>query len=244
MYCGDLSLTIWDAFSPPTNKTSLIIQELLATEENYVSTLKRGVDSYIAKFDSHPLPDSLKDQRRNLFGNIEVIYAMHANKILPRFRKCGSNPVKVAKTFLHYLDTNQLDAYITYGLNRKRASELCIQHKDFFTQMNVDKFGIDSFLHEPLQRLPRYQLLLERIINDLTKDLDNNKEAVASCCVAEKKIQWLLQKVNDFCARQWMTEVKMFLKSSNELLESFLNKIVKSKSYSLKVRIFTRIFFI
>jgi hypothetical protein len=60
-----------------------------------------------------------------------------------------------------------------------------------------DRLGINSFLLQPIQRLPRYQLLLNEIIKDLTKDLENCKQAIAACCVAEKNIQRLLDTVNE-----------------------------------------------
>jgi hypothetical protein len=60
-----------------------------------------------------------------------------------------------------------------------------------------DRLGINSFLLQPIQRLPRYQLLLNEIIKDLSKDLENMKQAIAECCIAEKNIQRLLDTVNE-----------------------------------------------
>jgi hypothetical protein len=40
-------------------------------------------------------------------------------------------------------------------------------------------------------------MLLNEIIKDLSKDLENNKQAIAACCIAEKNIQRLLDTVND-----------------------------------------------
>jgi hypothetical protein len=57
--------------------------------------------------------------------------------------------------------------------------------------------GINSFLLQPIQRLPRYKLLLNEIIKDLSKDLENVKQAIAAFCVAEKNIQKLLDTVNE-----------------------------------------------
>jgi hypothetical protein len=60
-----------------------------------------------------------------------------------------------------------------------------------------DRLGINSFLLQPIQRLPRYKLLLNEIIKDLSKDLENVKQAIAAFCVAEKNIQKLLDTVNE-----------------------------------------------
>lgn len=153
------------------------------------------------KFDVLPLPNSLKGQRRNLFGNIEAIYEIHESEIFPSLQSCRLDPQKVAEVFLHFIDNNRFDTYITYGLNRKKASELCIENAYFFKQMQTDQLGINSFLLEPVQRLPRYRMLLERIVQDLAQDLVNNKTAISVCCVAEKRIQKLLQMVDNYCAR-------------------------------------------
>lgn len=59
-----------------------------------------------------------------------------------------------------------------------------------------DRLGINSFLLQPIQRLPRYQLLLNEIIKDLSKDIENTKQAIAAFCVAEKSLQRLLDTVN------------------------------------------------
>lgn len=61
-----------------------------------------------------------------------------------------------------------------------------------------DRLGINSFLLQPIQRLPRYQMLLNEIIKDLSKDLENTtKQAIAACCKAEKNVQRLLDLVNE-----------------------------------------------
>jgi hypothetical protein len=45
--------------------------------------------------------------------------------------------------------------------------------------------------------LPRYQLLLNEIIKDLSKDLENTKQSIAACCVAEKNVQRLILQCNE-----------------------------------------------
>lgn len=40
-------------------------------------------------------------------------------------------------------------------------------------------------------------MLLNEIIKDLSKDLENTKQTIAACCVAEKQMQRLLDTVNE-----------------------------------------------
>jgi hypothetical protein len=86
-------------------------------------------------------------------------------------------------------------------INRSQLSALNLCHQIPFSQKVQnsvgDRLGINSFLLQPIQRLPRYQMLLNEIIKDLSKDLENTKQAIAACCVAEKNIQRLLDTVNE-----------------------------------------------
>lgn len=74
-----------------------------------------------------------------------------------------------------------------------------------------DRLGINSFLLQPIQRLPRYQLLLNEIIKDLSKDLENTKQTIAACCVAEKNIQRLLDTVSvNTCSWMLLTVYQIY----------------------------------
>lgn len=62
-----------------------------------------------------------------------------------------------------------------------------------------DKLGILSILVQPIQRLPRYKLLLISLFNELVKQMetDNVKEQIAWCCKAEKHMDRLLEIFNE-----------------------------------------------
>lgn len=182
------------------SKCDKIIQEILDTEKNYVQSLKEGIDSYILQFDCMDLPDTLNDQRKYIFANVEDIYEFHKWIFLPKLRRCGHDAKKISDTFTNYVENNKFDYYITYVVHRKKAEQLCVQHDYFFRQIQKDRLGVRSFLLQPVQRLPRYRMLLGEMAKDLASgDLDANKSALASCCVAEKKIQGVLNNVNIYC---------------------------------------------
>lgn len=121
-------------------------------------------------------------------------------KLLPKLLRCGMSPQKVAATFINYVESNQFDIYIYYGINMKKSERVCMENDYFFKQIQKDRLGIRSFLLEPIQRLPRYQMLLAEMSKDLMQDLDENKDTIAACCRAEKKVQKLLDTVNTYCS--------------------------------------------
>lgn len=169
------------------------------SERIYISTLKQGIDDYIAKFDSYQLPDTLTGQRLNIFANIEKIHEIHEKTFLPKLLDCNFDPEKIGETFTTFIKENKFDNYIVYVLNREKSVKLCRENNYYFKQIQKDRLGIGSFLVLPIQRLPRYQLLLGEIIKELTKDLNKNKSAIAACCVAEKSVRRLLNDVDEHC---------------------------------------------
>lgn len=186
-------------FRVSISKTQRIIQELLDNEKNYVDALKNGIRDYIVPFDTGPLPHSLHGQRLNIFSNIEVIYEFHETKFLPKLLECGYDAQQIAEVFTSFIIRNKFDNYIFYVINRAMSMKICKDNKYFFMQLQRDRLGISSFLLQPIQRLPRYQLLLGELVKELMKETEINKEAVARCCEAEKSIQKLLNIVNEYC---------------------------------------------
>lgn len=91
--------------------------------------------------------------------------------------------------------------YILYAINRQRSEKLCDTHRTYFKEIQNeinDKLGVNSFLVQPIQRLPKYKLLLGQLISELGKRLEDDgvKQQIAACCLAEKRLQRLLDTVN------------------------------------------------
>lgn len=161
--------------------------------------MKQGIDDYVTNFDTHLLPDALKGQRLNIFANIEVIHEIHKDHFLPSLLECDFDPAEIAQTFTTFIKENKFDNYIVYVLNRKKCDQLCRENDFFFTEIQKDKLGIESFLVLPIQRLPRYQLLLNEMIKELMPEIHKFKSVIAACCVAEKNVQRLIRVVNEHC---------------------------------------------
>lgn len=77
---------------------------------------------------------------------------------------------------------------------------MCIEQSAYFRQIQDeigDKLGVNSFLVQPIQRLPKYRLLLGQLFSELGKRFgphdDSIKNELGACCLAEKRIQRLLR---------------------------------------------------
>lgn len=93
--------------------------------------------------------------------------------------------------------------YILYAINHQKSEKVCIDHRPYFKQIQNeigDKLGVNSFLVQPIQRLPKYKLLLGQLFSELGKRFgvhdDSIKNELGACCLAEKRIQRLLDTLN------------------------------------------------
>ena len=57
--------------------------------------------------------------------------------------------------------------------------------------------GINNFLLRPIQQLPKYKLLLNEIIKELSNDILLNKQEIAILVIAENTVLRLLDLVNE-----------------------------------------------
>lgn len=65
-----------------------------------------------------------------------------------------------------------------------------------------DKLGLNSFLLQPIQRLPRYKLLLAEINKEILKQLEDTllesvKDEIGILCKAEKRLERFIDIVNE-----------------------------------------------
>jgi RhoGEF domain len=179
-----------------------IIDELISNEAIYVANLRQGIQNYVKPTDDPGLLDEIRENMLTIFGNIKEIYKLHATSLLPRLQSCNLDVVEIAETFTELIKYGDFYCYTLFMLSRERAQQLCIKHRDFFEELRTrcnDKLGVSSFLLQPIQRLPRYQLLLREIIKELAKlrKKIDVKPMVQSACIAEKMIERFLVMSNE-----------------------------------------------
>ncbi|KAI8125043.1 Pleckstrin like proteiny domain-containing family G member 4B [Lucilia cuprina] len=184
-----------------SKKISYIIDEFIQTEGNYVNNLKKGLKNYgnLQKYDQ--LPEALKgdDKQQQLLGNIAEILELHEKEILPLMLRNQRDLKSMFDEMAQSIDKNQFYCYITFTMHKKTSLELRKENREFFqnyqNEIN-DRLGIDSFLVQPIQRLTRYPLLLQQLINEFYKSGINCKPVLASLCKLETRMRRLLEVVN------------------------------------------------
>ena len=143
------------------------MNELLENEENYVHTLEKGINNYITVMQETNLPPGLVGQQYHVFGNIERIYEFHRDFFLPKLEENCCSIEGIAETFINCIERDNFYNYILYALNRPKSEKISTEYLEFFQERQNrvgDKLGLNSFLLQPIQRLPRYRLLLNEII--------------------------------------------------------------------------------
>uniref|UniRef100_A0A8W7Q1A6 DH domain-containing protein n=1 Tax=Anopheles coluzzii TaxID=1518534 RepID=A0A8W7Q1A6_ANOCL len=183
-------------------KISFLIEELLDTERNYINTLEKGIATYIDAVFTDQTPPELCGKKYHLFGNLQYIYRFHRNAFLPRLLTAGNDVELIADAFVHFLDNDSFYGYVLYSMYHPKSQRLCEQHIEFFRQhqqQHGDKLGVKSLILQPIQRLPRYQLLLTSLFKQLVKKpgaISRNTQ-LHKVCVAEKRLQTLIGIMNE-----------------------------------------------
>ncbi len=157
-------------------KRGFVIQELIATEQSYVNKLKTCIDVYIEPLRTGEIIEKLDISSQ--FLNWEIIYGLHV-ELLKQLSDLELSKERVGGIFLTFVPFFKM--YMQYLSNFEHAltrrAQLLTANSSFAAF--IDKAtkdprcmgeGIESFLVAPVQRIPRYQLLLEQILKYTQKD--------------------------------------------------------------------------
>ncbi|XP_055691474.1 triple functional domain protein isoform X2 [Lutzomyia longipalpis] len=173
-----------------STRVVLLADELIKTEETYVDVLRRGIEGYTKVFKGE-LPMSLRGRENIIFGNLRRIFEFHAETLLPSLRDCFGDVEKIARVFMKYISEEYFYCYVLYAMNCSRAKKICEDHESFFAKSMEevgDRLGILSLLLQPIQRIPRYKLLLENILEELGKNIERSAEVKSQ--LAETSRAW------------------------------------------------------
>lgn len=187
---------------PPMSKLDRIVNELLQKELTYIQALEKGIDFYVSviKEGGEGVPHYLRNQTFKLFSNIEEICSLHKSSVYPRLLLCNGNACLIAQTISSFIQNDLFYCYMVYAINQRSADQWITHNYSFFEALRMssdDLLGIHSFVIQPIQKLPRYKMLFDEMIKELSHNVPPNKETIAACCVAEKNVQRLLSRLNE-----------------------------------------------
>mmetsp|Transcript_4675 Transcript_4675/g.10994 ORF Transcript_4675/g.10994 Transcript_4675/m.10994 type:complete len:1065 (-) Transcript_4675:124-3318(-) len=175
-----------------------VIEEILSSEESYVSSLSTLCDVFI-----YPLKNMARDPSKTIlnqgeidtvFSNIQLLKQLNSTfmeNLAKEIKKGTDEKTDIGKTFMQFSQFFKM--YTIYVNNYDNAVQfLKLKSKPRFEAFLADavKSGkckqpsLESYLIMPIQRIPRYKMLLEEVIkntepdhSDLS-DLQNATEAI------------------------------------------------------------------
>ncbi|KPP77419.1 pleckstrin-like domain-containing family G member 4B-like [Scleropages formosus] len=182
-----------------SNKVQHIMDEMIATEREYVRSLTYIIENYFPEMERADLPQDLRGKRSIIFGNLEKLCDFHGQYFLKELERCAHAPLSVSSCFLHYED--QFGMYALYSKNKPQSDALLTSHGNgFFKNKQVelgDKMDLASYLLKPIQRMSKYALLLK----DLIKECSHSQEQeLSDLRTAEEMVKFQLRHGNDLLA--------------------------------------------
>ncbi|KAJ2079534.1 hypothetical protein H4R24_003703 [Coemansia sp. RSA 988] len=181
---------------PGSSLRMKILSELLVTEVTYVDTLKNVVGVYL-----NPMREAkilAESELRKIFSNVEVILAFHNDHFLPAITHALSQPLMaIGNVFLQHSAhfrlystyTNSHDTSVrTLAAVASRRPVSSFLHNARHDVTQIGQVTLDGHLLTPVQRLPRYRLLLTGILTNTPHTHPDYQPLTAALCELNRSI--------------------------------------------------------
>ena len=196
----------------PLRKVFMIATEMLTTEESYVKELRIIEEMFHEKVESENL---FKDEvLQSMFANIRDMYKFHKDGLLPSLQdrmskwkeqkekfsvgdsiteewpdqKVGDIFVKQApflKMYSKYIE-NFDNAMNTIDKHKKKNKKFAAIMEEIQANPELNRLSLQHHMLSPVQRIPRYKLLLEDYIKRLPEDSSDIENAKKGLDLVEK----------------------------------------------------------
>ncbi|KAJ2762544.1 hypothetical protein IWQ56_005019, partial [Coemansia nantahalensis] len=178
-----------------------ILSELLVTEVTYVDTLKNVVGVFL-----NPMREArilAEYELREIFSNVEVILAFHNDHFLPAIAHAISQPeMAIGDVFLHHSAHFRLYSAYTNNhetstqalsnvMSRRTVSSFIQSARRDVTQLG--QVSLDGHLLTPVQRLPRYRMLLTDLLRSTPSTHPDHEPLFA----AATELNVIIHEVNE-----------------------------------------------
>eukprot|EP01122_Echinamoeba_exundans_P006141 TRINITY_DN1672_c0_g1_i2.p1 TRINITY_DN1672_c0_g1~~TRINITY_DN1672_c0_g1_i2.p1 ORF type:complete len:699 (-),score=200.58 TRINITY_DN1672_c0_g1_i2:10-2106(-) len=205
-----------------------VAQEVLDTENSYVKSLKTCIDIFLNPLRDpsvkKPLVDKL--QIKTLFSDIEIIYGFNVKlkeDIEARFKSWSAGQ-RLGDIFSKV--AGFLKVYTGYVQNFDAALKLYEQLKSknknfaqFAEEARMSTGGMDlpSFLIMPIQRIPRYAMLLQTLTKNTWPDHSDYKDLDAATAKIGEVATYLNERKRQFEQMQHLIVVQEMMTSHHHI---------------------------
>ncbi|KRY70707.1 Muscle M-line assembly protein unc-89 [Trichinella pseudospiralis] len=149
-------------------KRNAVFQQLMKSEEVYVSELHHLLETYLHFLDDQSPPLAVRQLKEQLSLNLREIYNFHANVLLKGFQYYSDDPGIVGQTFMRL--ERDFDHHIKYCHDEPDTEKLIEEPvvKQYFESIRdrietADKTLLD-YLQLPIKRIQEYQQFLKEMI--------------------------------------------------------------------------------
>ncbi|GAM19851.1 hypothetical protein SAMD00019534_030260 [Acytostelium subglobosum LB1] len=159
------------------HKRDFALKELLSTEESYIDSLENLILVYKFPLERDPTIVLEPHQISTIFSNVEELLVVSKDLHLELKRRFDMPPEKRVIGDIYIEKAAEMKKYVTYINNYERSmQELQLveeKYPNFFRNIQKDNqysLDIQSLLIMPVQRIPRYELLLKNLLQNTNPD--------------------------------------------------------------------------
>uniref|UniRef100_A0A8C0EE14 Obscurin n=1 Tax=Bubo bubo TaxID=30461 RepID=A0A8C0EE14_BUBBB len=165
-------------------KLSVLIQELLISEEDYIQDLQFLQTHHLKYTETCPsVPGAVASQKSTIFRNIDDIARFHSSVFLRGVQKCDTDD-DVAMCFIKH--EAEFNKYIQYLVGRVQAESIVVSKavQDFYKRYtdeiltNEDPSQplippLQHYLEKPITRIQQYQTIIKELIRNKARNSQN-----------------------------------------------------------------------
>ncbi|XP_010131919.1 PREDICTED: obscurin-like [Buceros rhinoceros silvestris] len=165
-------------------KLSVLIQELLISEEDYIQDLQFLQTHHLKFIETCPnVPGAVASQKSTIFRNIDDIGRFHSSVFLQGLQKCDTDD-DVAMCFIKH--EAEFNKYIQFLVGRVQAESIVVSKavQDFYKRY-TDEFltnedpsqplvpPLQHYLEKPITRIQQYQTIIKELIRNKARNSQN-----------------------------------------------------------------------
>ncbi|XP_053913944.1 obscurin isoform X11 [Cuculus canorus] len=165
-------------------KLSVLIQELLISEEDYIQDLQFLQTHHLKYTETCPsVPGAVASQKSTIFRNFDDITHFHSSVFLRDLQKCDTDD-DVAMCFIKH--KAEFNKYIQYLVGRVQAESIVVSKavQDFYKRytdeilINEDPSQplippLQHYLEKPINRIQQYQTIIKEFIRNKARNSQN-----------------------------------------------------------------------